>query len=256
MPRRLALVAAIAVGACGGSSSTASPIDAASRATQKATFVHVTLQAAIDSQNVLVSDFSGASDGSVGKGTITVGGQDIAFIIATGHYFYGFADLPAGISWVELSAADVVSSGFDANSAAAFSSRELIALLRAKGAVLTKVGAEKLDTIAVTHYRGVTPAGNLVVGSGLSANRRSQLVGLFGASIPFDVWLDRQNRPRRLMYQADLAKAPNRPQGLATSGLLQYDISFRDWDTPVVASAPDAGATMSFADFQALHRQG
>lgn len=247
------LLATLGLLACSGSSPSVSVIDAASSATQKATFVHVTLQAALDGQNVLVSDFAGATDGSLGKGTITVGGQDIAFVIAGGNYYYGFADLPAGISWVELTKADVASSGFDANSAAAAGSGEIIALLKAKGASVTKVGPDTIDSTAVTHYRAVTPTASLVASAGLSASLRSQLVGLFGSSVPFEIWVDAKDRPRKVVYEADLAKSPNRPQGLPATGKLHYEMSFRDWDVPVVASAPDPGTTMSLADYQALN---
>lgn len=110
--------------------------------------------------------------------------------------------------WIRMDASSA-SSGFTSLASSPFNGGQLLSKLTD----VTVVGNETLHGAATTHYRGSLNMGTALSQLGGSAGDLGQLGqmgtavqnALAGTTVPFDVWIDGQDRLRRTVMTMDLA---------------------------------------------------
>ncbi|MET8812710.1 hypothetical protein ABZW47_11940 [Streptomyces sp. NPDC004549] len=202
-------------------------------------------------------------DGMRGEMTITYTGGDMAELMrkagsasSEARYlpdaFYSrmsdaFARQNSGKHWVRYGYADLAKLGGRGSTAYLqdqvrhSSPNQSVKLLLASGDV-KKVGEEKVDGTATTHYAGTVDIAALArKNSGLTASQLSELKSeLTQAGVTtetIDVWLDGKNL---LVKKVERAKTAN--------GTMVSTAHYSDYGVKVTAEAPAAGDTKDFKD--------
>ncbi|GAA4984416.1 hypothetical protein GCM10025734_07180 [Kitasatospora paranensis] len=115
-------------------------------------------------------------------------------------------------------------------------SRQLAFLTRVTD--VTRLGQETVDGAATVHYRGRLDLGTA----------GAQLLGAsLPSGVPVDVWVDDRHRIRQEKVRLDVtATESTRGDGSATASptaAAEVVLRLTDFGTPVVVTAPPAGAT-------------
>jgi hypothetical protein len=218
--------------ACGGDAASVDPVAKAANTTAKDGSAHVAFTASSTSAGAKVDisgsgDFSTASEegqlsiqfrSAQSSGTIRELLKDGAVYMISPLFQ---ATVPQGKAWVKIDLKKAGhTAGFDVNSFSAATPDQTLALLKKTGKVV-KIGLEKLDGVATTHYRAsIDPAklkqDNLPAGATVTYE-------------PIDVWIDSTDHVRRLhvAYSAGAA------------GSSEMAMSFSRFGQPVNVTLPD-----------------
>jgi hypothetical protein len=153
-------------------------------------------------------------------------------------------DLPSGARWVGLDLAETVRAlGVDPEGIGALfnadPAAQLDAVTSAKG--VEKVGEETIDGVETTHFRGEVRLKDLV--AALPPERRAKaqqaidqlLAGVPGgdAPQPIEIWIDDENRIRRMKQQAKVPAQQGLPEGRA-----DVIVDYSDFGVPLDVQAP------------------
>lgn len=128
--------------------------------------------------------------------------QQIEGVVAAGVlYLKGTSlGLPSG-KWLKLDPNDPDNADSPLAALAAVADPE--AALRAMGdlTALSKVGEESIEGVATTHYKATMSTKNYADVLGLPA----EAAKLMPATMPFDMWIDEENRPVKMTLEFDIA---------------------------------------------------
>jgi len=153
-------------------------------------------------------------------------------------------ELPDGKTWVKGDAGDF--SKADTTGLGQFSSlsgmdpRDVFGFLKAVSGSIEAVGSEDVRGIETSHYRATLDPAKLT--ELVPAGQREALGGVDDAArqagiteLPLDVWIDAENRIRKLSIALD-AKMPGSDESLEASFLVEL----YDYGTPLVLDLPPA----------------
>lgn len=135
--------------------------------------------------------------------------------------------------WLKIDPADPANEGNPLAALAAASDPETA--VRAMGDLqsLDVVGEEKVEGVDTTHYRAVAGTENFAEALGLPAEATASLP----ETIPFDVWLDEDNRP--VKYEYEVAAAGTTSKATQT---------YYDYGADVEVTVPDDADTVPLSD--------
>ena len=158
-------------------------------------------------------------------------------------------NLPGDATWVGVDlAATLKAMGVDPEGFGAIVNADpgaqLDALTKAKG--MKEVGEEKIDGADTTHFRGEVRIKDLIAALPPERRRKAQAAvdQLFksapggDAPQPVDVWVDDEERIRRMKQQVKAPAQPGVPAGRA-----DVTVDYRDFGTPLRVQRPAAGQT-------------
>jgi hypothetical protein len=222
----------LALAACGGDAVSIDPVANAANTTTKDGSAHVAFTASATSAGTRV-DITGSGDFSTAteEGQLSIqfrspqSSGSIRELLKDGAIYMISplfqSTVPQGKAWVKIDLKKAGhTAGFDVNSFSAATPDQTLALLKKTGAVV-KIGPEKIDGVATTHYRAsVDPSklkqGNVPAGAAVTYQ-------------PIDVWIDSTEHVRRLhvTYSA----------GAAASS--EMSMSFSRFGQPVNVTLPD-----------------
>lgn len=242
----MTVAAAAVVAGCGGGSTNAlslDPVAAAATKTQHAGAARIRLALEFSSPQLhggktLRLHGSGAIDGTSGELTFSLGSQSMKEISLeqNGDYVVYLrlgslaAQLPAGKHWVALDVSKLGKwAGLDLGtllSGSRLQPGDVLGMLGAEGAKVSKVGSDTVDGTATTHYRVTVDTAKALQAKGLS----SPLLGGIATQIPTvpaDVWIGTDGLVHRV--------------GISLSGAplhLAMRMDIYDYGTDVTITAP------------------
>jgi hypothetical protein len=254
-----------AVSGCGSSSATLDPVAQAADVTSAAGGVHMRFSMSVSIPNVS-SPLTATGKGFFnyrsheGKFALDMGGLPSSATTALGgssfhveELFKGTtiyvgspllaSHLPGGARWMKVDAAKLGGLvGIDAQNLTSGASNpaQFLEYLRAHGGNATVVGSETLGGVPTTRYRGSIDlrqiAQSLPQSERATAQKALELlssqVGL--SSIPFEVWIDKQHRVRRMEMNFSLDAA-------GQTGGVQITVDFFGYGrTPSVTAPADS----------------
>ena len=154
--------------------------------------------------------------------------------------------LPRGKSWVAIGSA--AAGGLGTALLGPFGGTDpgdLLAALTAVSSNVSKLGAATIRGVPVTHLRmDVDPAKAAArVPGSQRAGFRAFTASLGAATIPVDVWVDQQNRVRRIRWSPHLPGGVGAPAGARFT----QTADFYDFGVPVRVSASPAGQVASIS---------
>ena len=254
-----AMGVAAVLGACGGGSP--SPLAVVSRAPAQTTAaktskvsvtVHMAGVTGLPAGGVSIGG-EGAFDYGAGQGTLTldlpaVGGVNIGRVDAVFAAGVVYEKLPSqfaaelgGKPWVKL---DLRSVGADVSQLGQAQSDPTAGLnyLRGVTGAVTKVGDEKVRGTDTTHYRATVDLARAAAATPEPGRTALQkLVGLFTVkTFPVEVWIDGDNRVRRLTFTFDLSSVHVPNARTQPTGTMTMTMELFDFGTPVSVTLPPA----------------
>lgn len=159
-------------------------------------------------------------DSGMARGVVTVKGHSTgkevkALSISKGTTSYASSEalnLPEGKKWMEVEV-NAATSGASSSGATASSPKEGLKLLESvEGA--EEVGKEDIGGVPTTHYRGTLPTAEEVFG-----------VKVHVSGLEVDVWIDAQDRVRRMQFEYTTAIPGNEEATTTTDFTIDY-VSF------------------------------
>jgi len=158
----------------------------------------------------------------------------------------GHGLLPRGKSWVALGSAGAGGLGNALLSPfGGTDPGDLLASLTAVSSSVRNLGVTTVRGVPVTHLRlDVDPAKAAArAPGGQRAGLRAFAASLGAATIPVDVWVDQQNRVRRVRW------SPHLPGGMGAPAATRFTqtADFYDFGVAVQVSAPPPGQVASFS---------
>ena len=215
----------------------------------------------------------GAFDYANKRGSFTmvippVGGVEIGQIQAVflGNVMYQkfpaqFAQFLGGKPWIKIDLAAVSEmAGVDINTimqAQSSDPTQALQFLRGAADDVTEVGKEELRGDDVTHYRATLDFQKAVAAAPpeQQAALRQAAEIYAGQKVPAEMWIDDEDRLRRMTYKVDLAML-QLPEGAATAGAkptgtMDFNMELFEFGVAVDAAAPppdqvtDLGALLS-----------
>jgi hypothetical protein len=140
-----------------------------------------------------------------------------------------------GKAWVAVPVASSATGGIGQNPTSA------LALLEASATGVTKVGSVTIDGVATTEYRGtLNPNKSLANASPVIRNMLHQALSQFSglSSLPIQVWIDGQNRVRRMKETMTLN--PNAGSAIASVGAVRVamTVDLSNYGVPVSVAIP------------------
>ena len=153
-------------------------------------------------------------------------------------------ELPDGKTWVKGNAEDFSktgTSGLDQfGSLSGMDPRDIFGFLKAVSGSIEAVGSEEVRGVESSHYRATLDPAKLT--ELVPAEQRKALGGVDDAArqagideLPIDVWIDADNRIRKLAIELD-AKMPGSDASLEAS----FVVELYDYGTPLVLDLPPA----------------
>jgi len=221
----------------------------------------------------------GGSLSITGEGAFDYAGRQGAFtsnvppfgqieVVSTGSTVYQkfppqvAADL-GGKPWVKMDLNQLgKDAGIDFDSISQASSgdpTQALQFLRGS-ADITEVGKEQVRGEAVTHYRGTIDLNKAAATAPPEQQPTYQeLAQLYAQPLPVEVWIDGQDRLRKVSYVVDLAKLnlPQQPAAEAESaaakptGTLSFTTELFEFGTPVSVTIPPTDQVTDFAQLRA-----
>jgi hypothetical protein len=120
---------------------------------------------------------------------------------------------------------------------------QMLEYLRATSGKIDEVGEEDVRGVPTTHYRAKVDLDKVAeqappkLRKAFRASIQSLKRGIASGEIPVDVWVDEQNRVRRLQEHLTVAGG----------GRIAFSVDFFDFGTPVSVSAPPPADTLDLA---------
>lgn len=253
----VAVAAASLVSGCGGGSGTQSalsldPVAAAAAKTQNAGAARIRFSMAVSGMQgkSLQMRGSGAIDGTSSEMSFKLGsmvGQmgipspalkklahsslKAISLVENGDYVMymhlGFlsSQIPGGKPWIKLALSKLgKQAGLDLGSMLSggqFEPTDLLALLRAEGAKVHKVGAATIDGAATTHYRVTVDLAKALRSKGL-ASPMLKGIAAHMKSVSDDVWIGKDGLVRRIRAAYSMPTLPSSPRMAMTMNLYDY----------------------------------
>lgn len=253
----LVVLAGVALVAAGCGTQRAQAVDvaaaAAGTASQRAR-VTVTTTTRMEGISVSFTE-TGVFDFAHSRGVLHMngpGGKASEELFVPSHTYVKLAGgmhgllLPSGKSWVAFGSA--AGAGLGTALLGPFGGTDpgdLLASLTAASTSVSNLGTASVRGVRVTHLRlDVDPAKAASrVPSGQRAGLRAFAASLGAATIPVDVWVDQQNRVRRVRW------SPRLPGGTGAPGATRFTqtADFYDFGVKMRVSAPPAGQVTSFS---------
>ncbi len=184
--------------------------------------------------------------------------------VSTGSVLYQkfppqLASALGGKPWVKIDLNQLgQAAGVDFNSISQASSgdpTQALQFLRGSGADMVEVGQEQVRGEAVTHYRGTVDVNKAAAAAPPEQQQTYQkLAQIFGQPLPVEVWIDGEERLRKMTYSVDLAKLELPPQATAgqkPTGTYSFTVELFDFGTPVSVTVPPADQVTDFAQLLA-----
>jgi hypothetical protein len=265
----VAAVAAVTAG-CGGGGKSAlafDPVSAAATKTQHAGAARVRFSLAFSlpqlQGKMLRMNGTGAIDGTSGEMTFSLGsllqqagipaGSSMKeiFLKENGDFVVYLnlgalsSEIPGGKQWVRLDISKLGKSrGLDFDkllSGSGLQPTDLLSLLKTDGATVSKVGSDKVDGVAATHYHVVVDMAKALKARGLTS---PMLAGVAAEmpTIPEDVWIGKDGLVHRIKLSFGLDQ-----QGKHLQMSMAMDLS--DYGTDVTIAAPPASDVFDATDF-------
>lgn len=230
----LPAVALVLAAGCGSGSTKATTLDygAALRASvDKTTATSAKTDLTVDTEaaGTTVSMHGvGAFDGSDGSMVLTVAGMQVEERITGGTLYL---KVPGQSKWYVLELADLVGTSFGSSA----SPNDSLKVLLAADNGVTKVGTETVRGASATHYKGTITLDEAHLGKlgGFARDALQKLVDSGVTEMPFDAWVDGQNRLVKLTEATDVTSKGVTAHVVLT--LLRYDFG-----TKVAVVAPPA----------------
>ena len=180
------------------------------------------------------------NDPNLGSMTVTASGglrQITMQAVMDGTTMYMTSDglrseLPGGKTWLAMDIAKVAKTlGVDMPSSwSSQSPADSLALLRASGSTVTKIGPETVDGLATTHYTAI-----------VNPERAAKVMKALGESVsyqPVDVWVDEQGLVRRMHLAYSTSGSARLP-----STTMDSTITLSDYGEPVNVTVPPSWTT-------------
>jgi hypothetical protein len=265
----VAAIAAVTAG-CGGGGKSAlafDPVSAAATKTQHAGAARVRFSLAFSlpqlQGKMLRMNGTGAIDGTSGEMTFSLGsllqqagipaGSSMKeiFLKENGDFVVYLnlgelsSEIPGGKQWVRLDISKLGKSrGLDFDkllSGSGLQPTDLLSLLKTDGATVSKVGSDKVDGVAATHYHVVVDMAKALKARGLTS---PMLAGVAAEmpTIPEDVWIGKDGLVHRIKLSFGLDQ-----QGKHLQMSLAMDLY--DYGTDVTIAAPPASDVFDATDF-------
>lgn len=142
--------------------------------------------------------------------------------------------LPEGKTWMKLDLSKAAqAAGIDLSQLNQTDPTQFLDYLRASSGAVTTVGTESLDGVTTTHYRAVLQLSRIL--EHLPASEQSAAKAMLeklgeSGGIPADVWVDAQDRVRRIELSLDVG-APSTPDA---SGTITMDFTSYGPVPPIV----------------------
>jgi hypothetical protein len=155
------------------------------------------------------------------------------------------SEIPGGKQWVRLDISKLGKSrGLDFDkllSGSGLQPTDLLSLLKTDGATVSKVGSDKVDGVAATHYHVVVDMAKALKARGLTS---PMLAGVAAEmpTIPEDVWIGKDGLVHRIKLSFGLDQ-----QGKHLQMSLAMDLY--DYGTDVTIAAPPASDVFDATDF-------
>ncbi len=128
---------------------------------------------------------------------------------------------------------------------------QALQFLRGSGADMVKVGRDQVRGEAVTHYRGTVDVDKAAAAASPEQQQTYQKLGqLFAQPLPVEVWIDGEERLRKMTYSVDLAALTLPPQATAgqnPTGTCSFTVELFDFGAPVSVTVPAAEQVTDFA---------
>lgn len=145
-----------------------------------------------------------------------------------------------GKPWLKVSIAQYQSA-----SSGSRDPSQTLSLLEADSSSVTKVGTEKIDGVATTHYRAQVDTAKASARASAAGKRLlSELGSLSGSStLPVDAWIDHHGMLRQLSYSVTLQHPPAGTPALAGPAFpvtTRVVLGLSHFGTPVTVSPPPA----------------
>jgi hypothetical protein len=223
---------------------------------------------------IITQGIPGAPGGSLtitGEGAFDYAGRQGAFTtnipqlgqteaVSTGSTIYQklppqLAEGLGGKPWAKIDLSQLGQSAaidFDAISQASSGDpTQALQFLQGSGADMVEVGKEQVRGEAVTHYRGTIDMDKAAAAAPPEQQQiYLKLAQLYGQPLPIDVWIDGEERLRKVSYVVDLARLNLPPQataGAKPTGNLSFTTELFDFGTPVSVTIPPADQVTDFA---------
>ena len=142
--------------------------------------------------------------------------------------------LPGGQHWVELNLSKLArAKGIDLGTLAAgaqLQPSDVLAMLRAEGAKIQKLGPETVDGAATTHYRVTVDVAKALQAAGLTSPSRAHVAPKL-SKVPADVWIGKDG----LVHKVRLSAAVTRSH---STGRLGVTVDVYDYGAKITIAAP------------------
>ncbi len=206
----------------------------------------ITMDASADGRGATV-DAGGELNAQPLNGSmwLAVDGRSVDEVVVAPYAYVQIPSLSTAWNRVELPSQGAAGSSADVDV------QQTISFLRSVGTVAT-VGEETVDGVAATHYHAVVDVERLASalplarGSASSSDLAALSQALGGSGIPLDVWVDAQDRVRRIVMSMSIPSASGEAQFSMTIGLSDYGAQ------PLVSAPPDGQVTDPGASGRAL----
>ena len=258
----LLLVASLAVAGCGGGSTlsfdpAASAATTSDAGTAKVAFdtavnaagqnLHMTGEGAVDFERRAATMTFDVGDLLQASGLPAAAGERWT-ILTNGLLVYMRApalarQLPGGKEWLKLDVEQLAKSrNVDLGQLRQLTQNDptqMLDYLKAVSGKIEEVGSEDVRGVATTHYRAKVDLDKVADQAPANAREafrssiRSLERGLGGHEVPIDVWVDSDNRVRRLAEHLTVA----------LGGDVDFTVDFFDFGTPVSVTTPPAADT-------------
>jgi hypothetical protein len=145
----------------------------------------------------------------------------------------------SGKPWVKVDLTGVdpqfQSLGQTANLAGQADPTQLIQQISAAGTI-TNVSHETVNGVATTHYSISVDVSKLLRSANANAQEQQELAQLGITTLPFDIWVNGDNLPIRIVtkipFPATTSMSPGQPVSIT--------VNYSDWGRPVTITAPPA----------------
>lgn len=181
------------------------------------------------------------------EGVPKLSGTTVSLILLDGTAYVSFPQISTvlpGKSWVAAPATSSTTSGVQLSNAS-----DLLKMLAAKGAVITKSGVGTIGSTPVTQFRVTIPPGVItsqVQGLGIPASDSAAVQQIAQGGITLQVYITSANQVRRLSMQIAVPATSSLPAGQES-----IVVDFTNYGVPVSINAPPASEVATSQQLQA-----
>ena len=189
------------------------------------------------------------------QGLPTVGGSSISMLLVNGTTYVsypGISSVLPGKSWISQPSTSSSTAGTQVTNVS-----DMLRMLSAKGAVVTKVGGGTVGTTPVTEYTvNVTSSMFASQGSalGIPSSESAAVQQILGSDgLQFHVFLTSTNQLRRISMQMSM---PSTGSSTATGGQASIVVDLTNYGAAAPVTAPPASQVATLEQFTAASAGG